>query len=135
MKSEYKTKSRNLIVEYLKNNSDRRFTARDILDALFEVDPKINKSTIYRNLERLVQDGKLIKFKEASIDATCYQYSESHSHCHEHMHAQCSGCGKIFHLDNEIVEEFETKLQSVYGLGVDIGKTVIVGQCDDCKSK
>lgn len=105
------------------------------MDALFETDSKINKSTVYRNLERLVQEGRLVQYKEASINAICYQYSESHNHCHEHMHAQCSKCGKIFHLDNEIVEEFENKIHSVYGLGVDINKTVIVGQCDDCKKE
>ena len=34
MKGEYKTKSRNAIVEYLKENADKRFTARDIIEAL-----------------------------------------------------------------------------------------------------
>ena len=39
MKGEYKTKPRNAIIEYLKENADTRFTARDILNAIKEQTP------------------------------------------------------------------------------------------------
>ena len=53
MKSEYKTKPRNLIIEYLKANADTRFTARDILNAVKDKEDGLDRSTVYRNLERL----------------------------------------------------------------------------------
>lgn len=55
MKVEYKTRSRNVIVEYLKENADRRFTAKDIIDAISDEGKNVNRTTIYRNLERLCQ--------------------------------------------------------------------------------
>ncbi|MCR5625371.1 MAG: transcriptional repressor [Lachnospiraceae bacterium] len=132
MKSEYKTKTRNAIIDYLKNNSDTRFTARDICKALEKEGIEINRSTIYRNLERLTSEGSLVSYKENDSNATCYQYSEGHSHCHEHMHAQCTECGKIFHLDDEFVHDFENKVKKEYGMSVNLGKTVIVGVCREC---
>ncbi len=135
MKSEYKTKTRNSIIEYLKAHSDMRFTARDIFDALSKEDATLNRSTIYRNLERLCSEGKLIRYKEANCNATCYQFSSCHEHCHSHMHAQCSDCGKIFHLDNSFVHDFESQIHDTYGIDVDLGKTVIIGQCENCKKR
>jgi Fe2+ or Zn2+ uptake regulation protein len=133
VKSEYKTKPRNRIIEYLKQNADIKFTARDIYNKLEKDGETINRATVYRNLERLYQEGKLIRYKESDSNATCYQYSENHGQCNHHMHAQCTECGKIFHLNKEFVEEFEEKVHLVYGVDVDCSKTVIVGKCNECK--
>ena len=133
MKNEYRTKTRILILKYLESNADTRFTARDIFKAINANDDEIDRSTVYRNLERLFNDGLLIKFKETESAATYYQYSPKYSKCHCHMHGKCSGCGKIFHLEESFVEEFEEKMQAVYGLGVDACQTVIVGKCNECK--
>lgn len=102
MKGEYKTKPRNLIMAYLKKNPDTRFTARDILNAVNDGGEELDRSTVYRNLERLSKEGHLVKYKETDINATCYQYSEDHGSCYDHTHVQCSSCGKVFHMDNEV---------------------------------
>ena len=135
MKGEYKTKPRNLIMEYLKKNPDTRFTARDILTAVNNAGGELDRSTVYRNLERLSREGHLVKYKETDVNATCYQYSEEHGSCHDHTHAQCSGCGKVFHLDNTILEDAAEKMRSEYGINIDYGKTLIIGVCNDCKKK
>ena len=135
MKGEYKTKPRHLIIEYLKTNADTRFTARDILNAINDAECNLNRSTVYRNLERLCKEGVLVKYKETDIQATCYQYSEKHGSCHSHMHAQCSDCCKIFHLDNDILDDAARKMQSEYGIDIDYGKTVLIGVCRECKAQ
>ncbi|WP_054743923.1 Fur family transcriptional regulator [Cellulosilyticum ruminicola] len=113
MKGEYKTKPRTLIIQYLKQNAEPRFTARDIVNKLITDGENINYATVYRNLEKLYKEGKLIRYKENDLNATCCKYSETQEHCNSHMHAQCSACGKIFHLDQEFVEEFDVILFSV----------------------
>ncbi|MBR1471439.1 MAG: transcriptional repressor [Lachnospiraceae bacterium] len=133
MKTEYKTKTRMAIIDYLKSNPDTRFTARDILKAVNRDGSNLDRSTVYRNLERLCREGKLVKYKETDINAACYQYSEDHGSCHDHMHAQCSECGKIFHLDNAILDDTAKKMKKEYGLEIDYGKTVIIGVCEECK--
>ncbi|SFG76893.1 Fur family transcriptional regulator [Oribacterium sp. WCC10] len=133
MKIGYKTKPRTEIMEYLKENADRRFTARDILNALKSDGDGLDRSTVYRNLERLCKDGKLVKYKESDVNATCYQYSENHGSCREHVHAECTGCGKIFHLDNIIFSDAASKMKKNYGIEIDYGKTVIMCLCNECR--
>ena len=135
MKSEYKTKPRNLIIEYLKANADTRFTARDILNAVKDKGDGLDRSTVYRNLERLCKEGKLVKYKETDVNASCYQYSEGHESCHEHMHAQCSECGRIFHLDNSIFKSAAKKMTEEYGIEIDYGKSVIICVCEKCMTQ
>ena len=135
MKGEYNTKPRNLIIDYLKKNPDKRFTARDILNAVNAGGEDLDRSTVYRNIERLCTEGRLVKYKETDIKATCYQYSEEHGSCHEHTHAQCSGCGKIFHMDNDVLKSAAKKMRSEYGIDIDYGKTVIIGVCNECKEQ
>ena len=72
MRNEYKTKSRNAIIEYMRGKEDTRFTARDILNAVNAAGCDLDRSTVYRNLERLCLEGKLVKYKETDINAACY---------------------------------------------------------------
>lgn len=131
----YKTKARERIISYLKEHSEKRFTAREIFDYLQDKVEGVNRTTIYRNLDRLCEQGNLMRYKEPNQDAWYYQYSEQHDNCNNHMHAQCSECGKVFHLDDPFVGEFEKKLRSVYGLDINATKSIIIGRCKDCKKK
>ncbi len=133
MNNSYRTKPRNAILEYLKQNADKRFTAKDIVGALDKDSAGVDRSTIYRNLERLCNERTIVKYKESGINATCYQYSEEHGACHSHIHAECERCGKIFHLDNSIFADAEKRMKSEYGIDIDYGKTVIIGLCDNCR--
>ena len=131
---DYKTKPRSAIIEYLKENADTRFTARDVLEAIRADGDGLDRSTVYRNLERLCREGILIKYKEADVSAACYQYSEGHGSCHEHLHAQCVSCGRIFHLDNEVIEDTARKMHDKYGIDIDY-KTVLLCTCKECREK
>ena len=133
MKKEYQTRERNLILDYLKEHSDQSFQAKDILNDINNGSEHINRATVYRNLERLCQQGKLMKFKKTDSEATFYQFTEAHEHCDKHLHAQCVTCGKIFHLEDSFVDDFELKMNDVYGIEIDPSHTVIAGKCDECK--
>ncbi len=135
MRNEYNTKQRNKIAEFLKKHKEKSLTAKDIFEKLNAGGEDVDKSTVYRNLERLCNEGKLVKYKESGSNSTYYRLSDDNGECQHHMHAQCADCGKIFHLEEEFVEDFEKKMELVYGIGVDASRTLIVGECDDCRKK
>ncbi len=135
MKIEYRTKARGLIVEYFKTHPDTRLTAKEIYDWLGDKIDGINRTTVYRNLDRMSDQGMLLKIKEPNSESWFYQFSEKHKSCNTHMHGQCSECGKIFHLDDKFVQEFEEKINFAYGLDVDAARTVIIGICKDCRDE
>ncbi len=133
MKRTYKTKARELLIAHLENHPEQRFTAREIYDAVCDGKVLINRTTIYRNLERLCENGELMRFKEPNQDAWYYQYSAEHDHCDRHMHAQCSVCGKVFHLDNPFADDFAEKMLKEYGLAISPADTIILGSCSKCR--
>ncbi len=133
MKNIYKTKAREEIMTYLKNHTEHRSTAREIYEAVCGDDVEMNRTTVYRNLERLCDAGELLKFKEPNQDAWYYQYPSEHGHCDKHMHARCSECGKIFHLDEPFAKAFGDELLKICGLELDPSKTVIFGKCSECR--
>lgn len=135
MKGTYKTKAREYIVAYLKDNVEKRFTAREIYDYLKQEIDGVNRTTIYRNLDRMCENGEILRYKEPNQDSWYYQYSSEHKHCNAHMHAQCSECGKIYHLESAFVDEFKNKLLKIYGLELNVTKTIIIGKCRECSGR
>jgi len=135
MKNVYRTKARDGIVSFLMKHPEQRFTAKEIFEAVNKLTEGINKTTIYRNLDRMCETGELLKFKEPNQDSWYYQYSSEHEHCDEHMHAQCSECGKIFHLEKPFASSFGKKVLSEYGIDIDPAQTVIIGKCNKCRNK
>ena len=55
MKGAYKTKAREEIISFLKEHTEQRFTAKEILEAIAKQADGINKTTVYRNLDRLCE--------------------------------------------------------------------------------
>ncbi|MCR5460781.1 MAG: transcriptional repressor [Acetatifactor sp.] len=133
MKSTYKTKAREIIMAHLKDHPEQRLTAREIYEAVCNQSVEVNRTTIYRNLEHLCETGDLFRFKEPNQDAWYYQYSAEHENCDRHMHAQCSVCGKIFHLDKPFADSFVDAVLAEYGLDADPSKSIILGQCSKCR--
>ncbi len=133
MKSTYKTLAREEIITYLRKHPEQRLTAREIYEAVCKGEVEVNRTTIYRNLDRLCESGELMRFKEPNRDAWYYQYSAEHDHCDKHMHAQCSACGKVFHLDKPFVEAFNAGMLEEYGIEISPADTIILGRCSKCR--
>ena len=132
MKTEYKTKARTVLFEFLQENPDRGFTAIDLLTYLQLNIEGVNKTTVYRNLDRLCEQGIIYKYREPEHEGWFYQYSTEHTHCNTHMHGKCSKCGKLFHIEDDFVNDFEKNVMENYGLKIDFGKTLIIGICQAC---
>lgn len=130
----YNSKGKNDILEFLRLHTHKRLTAGEILDGLLTNGKTINRSTVYRNLEKLTESGELLCFRENDSESAYYQYSGDHKECNSHLHLQCNSCGKIFHLEEEpFIDDFKEKLHRVYGVEIDDAKTMLVGKCNHCK--
>ncbi len=91
----------------------------------------IDRTTLYRTLNKLVEEGIVHKTKgkdDETYYALCGHECGSHGHSHQHIHFQCRICNKVSceDLHNEIsialpkyiIENMEVNLQGV---------------CPDCK--
>ena len=71
----YKTKARDAIIKYLEANTEKRLTAREVFDGIKDSIEGVNRTTVYRNLDKLCDQGELVRFKDTNQDAWYYQFS------------------------------------------------------------
>ena len=69
---EYKTKQREILMQFFAENEDKAFSAEQISKSLAGVG--ISQSAVYRNLSSLEKDGKVRKIAKAGRREAYYQY-------------------------------------------------------------
>lgn len=134
-KKNYNTKCKGLIASYLENNSDRRVSAADIYNHLRDCGCQTNRTTVYRNLEKMTEQGSIIKYKTSDSECAVYQTVtvREHGSCHEHLHLQCEKCGKIIHLECHFMDMIANHLLADHGFMIKCNGSVLLGTCKECR--
>ena len=63
MQNGYKTKSRSYIMDFFEAHKEQIVSAADIHHYLEENGKQVNLATIYRNLDKMTEEGILLKYK------------------------------------------------------------------------
>ncbi|MBR6378632.1 MAG: transcriptional repressor [Fibrobacter sp.] len=126
-KLEYKTKTRQVIMDFMVKNPDRIFKASDIAQDL----PSVSLSTIYRNLARLEKAGIVQIVGAEENKELQYRYTGP-SKCQAKMHLVCKECGKFFHLEGPALKMLQLSVQRVSGFELDQQQSVLLGRCAGC---
>ena len=133
LQKSYHTKTSDLISQFVAQNQKKGFTAGELLDFLKKNDVTVNKTTVYRNLDKMTEKGQLIKHKSMICDSYVYQLAEEEHHCEDHIHFQCCKCGSVIHLDDEKTSEYLSSISSEMGLEIDRNLSSLNGICQKCK--
>ena len=89
--------------------------------------PAISKTTIYRNLRILAQNGLV---RQVSLPDGLERYE---GQLNPHYHFQCTQCSGIFDVEISIGTEIDTFVTQKYGYIVAGHDVVFHGICDKCK--
>jgi Fur family ferric uptake transcriptional regulator len=127
----YETAPRALITAYLREHSGNHFTVDDMTERLKADGRPVGRTTVYRNLERLVGEGSVKRFDTPGASA-CYRYV-SDDKCSEHHHLHCTSCGRLYHVDCDYMDELARHIESEHGFAVDVSRTVLYGLCAECR--
>lgn len=127
----YSTDKNRRLTDYLVKNTDRHLSTHDIILAVCGADGK-GKSTVYRQLRRLVENGDLMRMRGADGKQTLYQYVGGATGCSRHFHLKCTVCGRVIHLDCGRIEEFCSHISAEHAFLLDPRKTVMYGKCIEC---
>ena len=100
----YSTKSRQEIMKYLEASAGKTVSASDILNHLQAVGLNVSPTTVYRNLDRLYEEKKILKYVAEKGEKAVYQLEAEGRHCAEHLHLKCVSCGKIIHMDCDFMD-------------------------------
>ncbi|MBQ7688618.1 MAG: transcriptional repressor [Clostridia bacterium] len=130
--AEYKTQQKQQLLDYLSKNRERPLRVEDIsagLAAAYADAP--GKSTVYRLVNRLYEEGRLKRFEQGSSRTFVYQLADGEA-CHSHLHLKCTACGKLLHMDNAQSEKLLQEILGGSDFAVDREETTLFGTCRDC---
>ncbi len=120
-----KTKSVKAVLETFEQSNN----AISVVDLVKQFHQKMNKTTVYRILEKLEEDGLLHSFigKDGlKWYSKCRAECTPESHSDTHPHFQCRDCGKVKCLN------FEVPIPSLDNYQIDSAELLLIGQCEDC---
>ncbi|WP_046757607.1 Fur family transcriptional regulator [Kordia jejudonensis] len=119
-----KTKSVETLLAIFEQNKDA-VSAVQLVDLLKD---QMNKTTIYRVLERLESDGLVHSFMGKDglkWYATCHGCSSA-QHIDIHPHFQCQHCGKVDCLSVDM------KIPSIPNRKINFSQILLIGECESC---
>ncbi|WP_298520997.1 Fur family transcriptional regulator [uncultured Kordia sp.] len=120
-----KTKSVQTLLDIFTENKEA-ISAVQLIELLKE---KMNKTTIYRILERLESDGIVHSFVDKDglkWYATCTDGCSSSHHVDIHPHFQCQDCGKVDCLSVEMT------IPRIPNRTINFSQILLIGRCEEC---
>ena len=97
-------------------------------------DKAIGVTTLYRHLQRMLDDGIVSKYAVGTNGAACFEYVGDGAP-HETVsayHCKCEGCGKLIHVHCDMIKDIEHHMSDEHGFKIDPFRTVFYGTCEDC---
>ena len=125
----YHTHQRASLLNFLKENSERAFTIEEIIENLNN--SEIAKSTVYRLMQKLVEESLVHRTVKGNSRSFVYQYI-SDEKCENHLHMKCTDCGKVYHIDSGVTSIIQNNIKSNTSFEID-SHTVLLGKCGECK--
>lgn len=129
----YNTRQKEKLLDYLIHNRDVHTSVQKISAYLTSEGTPVGTATIYRQLDRLVEQGTVRKYVIDGKTGACYQYIGNEHDCHEHFHLKCVCCERLIHIDCEHLLGINKHILEHHDFAVDSSKTVFYGKCSECR--
>ncbi len=108
-----------MIIELL--GQQHLLTVSEMLEAFSRNGKNYNKTSVYRSLEKLLEQKKVCKHNFGESEA-CYELRNNH-----HDHAICTRCKKLLS-----VECLNHEIKKIPGFNIHHHHLVVYGLCDGC---
>jgi Fur family ferric uptake transcriptional regulator len=125
------TRHRLKVLEVLAATSGH-VTATEVLEEVRKRYPSVNKTTVYRILDLLVELGAAtmthMQVGDNQYNQFIYELTE-----HPHHHLICKDCGYVVELPDSTFESLRQTVQSQYGFRPTFDHFALYGVCEDCQ--
>lgn len=135
-KTEYRTKHKAELMDYLETVQGEHITVSDVCEYFKHKGSPMGQTTVYRQLERLVDEGLVSKYIIDSSSPACFEYMGAEAHAGQGtcFHCKCEKCGRLIHLHCGELDEILGHLKNEHRFTMDTRRTVFYGLCDECAS-
>lgn len=131
----YETKQKRVILEILKSKKNEFQTVGDLIKDLANLDINVSYPTIYRFLDKLEQEGNVVRISSTDGKRSLFRYVALDEEGFSHGRMVCLECGKIIPLECTQLETFYDHVQSEHGCELDYKRTVLYCTCAQCLAK
>ncbi len=122
----YNTKQKVLLNDLIRKQK-HEFTVKDIYN---EVSDEIGLTTIYRAIDKMVEDGCVSK-SIGKDNITYYQYLGKCDH-NNHFYLKCISCGEVEHVDCDCIVDLTKHVKKSHNFKLDKNNIIINGYCNKC---
>ncbi|WP_407832062.1 Fur family transcriptional regulator [Treponema porcinum] len=103
-------------------------TADEIFTEVTRQNPRISRGTVYRNLNKLTQAGKI---KKVSVSEGADRFDHMKI---EHYHIRCENCGKLSDVDMDWINGLDWNIKDKKGFMLTGYDIIFIGLCPDCRT-
>jgi len=114
------------IIEVL-SREHAHLTSLQVYEKIKEYLPAVNQSTVYRALERLVNNSK-VSVSDMGTGSVVYEIMVDG----RHHHLVCQKCGRVITMGDEQVQEFFSTIQARNRFSVVTNHLILFGVCANC---
>ena len=125
----YQTRQKKALLDFLQEHRSEQLTIEEIAKQLPE---DLGKSTLYRLMGQLTDQGEVLRFRGGNQKSVRYQLVNREDGCGEHFHMQCVRCGTLFHLHCDYMAGLGDHMGSRHGFVIDPAQTILYGTCGRC---
>ena len=124
------TRQRKILLDLI-DKTGRHLDAESLFHMAQELDPKLNRVTVYRTL-KLLKEGGLVDELDLMHQAGEQHYYETRRK-QEHAHVICLGCGKVEEFFGEPLQRLRRQIESQFGFQIVLARTEVGGYCEQCQ--
>ncbi|MGI5898514.1 MAG: Fur family transcriptional regulator [Christensenellales bacterium] len=124
----YETEQRKRLFSFFMDHPDTHFTIEELSKNI----EGISLSAIYRNVSKMIDDGKVRRFQKDGCRKFLYQYIAG-GECASHLHLKCNGCGLILHMEQGAAQAIIAAARKSNRFEIDKTATILYGRCTSCK--
>ncbi len=130
-KRQYRTKQRELVLDCLRRHADAYLTAKQVEDELQRQGSAVGLATVYRNLERLEEDGLVARSTVGGTGGVCFRLL-SEAPAHSRFYLKCESCGRMEPVGCSEIGGLYDHISREHHVRIDPVKTVLFGTCSTC---
>lgn len=131
MPSAYKTKQKDIVSACMASHPEKLLSAKKIHAICEREGTPVGLVTIYRQLERLIQDGKVKKVAADDNSGIRFGWLGAEGQ-KEDFFLRCDRCGKIVHADCGLLDEVTAHMSEEHGFQINAAKSLLYGRCKEC---
>jgi Fur family ferric uptake transcriptional regulator len=124
------TRQRQILLDLI-DKSGEHLDAERLYQLAKEVDPRLNRVTVYRTLKMLKEGGLVDELDLMHYGGDQHYYETRMKQ--EHAHVICLRCGRVEEFYGEPLQKLRRQVESHFGFQILIARTEIGGYCSHCQ--